>query len=138
MSSGFIAINTDYTVSFSNYKMPDYSIDVYAFRDINTKLYVGYDGFDTDFYKGVSAFIQSYQLPSEINGRLITKTLSELKQLLTTPSDKLWDRMGGMKTLEVVKLELGVSQEPITPNSLMNLLKQQESFDFEEKYELDE
>lgn len=136
MSNGFISLNTEYTtISFNNVTAPDYDVDVYAFRDVNTKLFVGYDGYDTDFYKGVSAFIQSYQLPSEVNSRLITKSLSELKQLLTTPSDKLWDRMGGMKTLEVVKVQIGISLEPITPNSLMNLLNQQESFEFEDKYD---
>ena len=37
----------------------------YAFRDKKTKLYLGYDGFDTDFAKGIS---EKYE-PCKVEGK---------------------------------------------------------------------
>lgn len=107
----------------------------YAFRNKKTQLYVGYDGFDTDFARGISAFIHEYELVSEFNKKLITKTSLEVVDLLTTHpmSSKEWTQLGGFNNLEIVRLEFHVDGTKFTPSELLNLFMSSDTDpDFEE------
>lgn len=90
----------------------------YAFRDKRTYLYVGYDGYDTDFSKGISAFIEEKNLISELNRTLITKT----RQGLAQQQKQEWDKLGGFDNLDIVKLEVLVEGSLFSPSDLYRLV----------------
>ena len=106
----------------------------YAFRDKKTKLYLGYDGFDTDFAKGISPFIHEYQLVSEFNKRLLTKTNLEIIDLLTiqTMGSKEWQQLGGVNAIDIVRLGIQVDGTIFTPTQLLDLfMNTEQELDFD-------
>lgn len=106
----------------------------YAFRNKTNGLYVGYDGFDTDFKRGISAFIREQELVPEFNKKLITKSHPEIIQLLTNSGmqSKEWNELGGFKNLEIVRFEIALDGKIYTPLNLLNLILASEN---EEDYE---
>lgn len=80
----------------------------YAFRDKATQMYLGYDGFDTDFAKGISPIIHEQEVVDELNKRLLTKTHDEIIDLLTakTMSSKAWKELGGITKVDIVRLDI--------------------------------
>jgi hypothetical protein len=97
---------------------------VYAFRNKSSGLYVGYDGYDTDFKRGISDFIKERDLVTEFNKKLITRTHDEIIDLLTNKGmkSKEWDELGGFKTLEIVRMEVAIEGRVYTPLNLLNLI----------------
>jgi hypothetical protein len=97
---------------------------VYAFRNKSSGLYVGYDGYDTDFKRGISDFIKERDLVMEFNKKLITRTHDEIIDLLTNKGmkSKEWDELGGFKTLEIVRMEVAIEGRVYTPLNLLNLI----------------
>lgn len=95
---------------------------LYAFVDRKTGLFVGYDGYDTDFSKGVSAFISQEDLIKNFNQKLITKTHSEIVELLTTKSmfATEWKRLGGFDTLLIVRVDIEFNGKIFEPLTLVN------------------
>lgn len=97
---------------------------LYAFRNKNSGLFVGYDGYDTDFKRGISDFIKEKDLVAEFNKKLITRTHQEIVDLLTNKGmkSKDWDDLGGFKSLEIVRLEVAIDGRVYTPLNLLNLI----------------
>ena len=107
----------------------------YIFRDKRTHLYVGYDGFDTDFVKGISAFIKHHEIVEEFNKKLVIKTHPEIINLLTTQTmgSKEWKQLGGINNIEIVRLELITEGRVFTPSGLLNLISRDDTdIDYEE------
>lgn len=109
---------------------------LYAFRNKNSGLFVGYDGFDTDFKRGISDFIREQDLVTELNKKLITRTHQEILDLLTNKGmkSKEWDELGGFKSLEIVRLEVAIDGRVYTPLNLLNLIlaADQDEIDYED------
>jgi hypothetical protein len=101
---------------------------MYAFRDKKTQLLVGYDGYDTTFSRGISAFIKEHELLENFNTKLITKTHPEiLKMLNDLPvNDKIWNELGGFANLEIIRLNVQVTGEAYTPGALLNMFNNQD------------
>lgn len=101
----------------------------YAFRDKATKLYMGYDGFDTDFAKGISPIIQDQDVIAELNKKLLTKTHDEIIDLLTaqTFSSKAWKELGGIAKVDIVRLEIIAEGQVFSPTGLLNLFMSEEN-----------
>ena len=97
---------------------------LYAFRNKNSGFFVGYDGYDTDFKRGISDFIKEKDLISEFNKKLITRTHDEIIDLLTNKGlkSKEWDELGGFKVLEIVQLKVAIDGKVYTPLNLLNLI----------------
>lgn len=110
---------------------------LYAFRNKNSGLFVGYDGYDTDFKRGISDFIKEKDLVSEFNKKLITRTHQEIVDLLTNKGmkSKEWDELGGFKALEIVHLEVAIDGRVYTPLNLFNLIIASERDENEIDYE---
>lgn len=96
--------------------------EVFIMRDRKTGLYVGYDGYDTDFSKGISAFIQQTELFERLNKELIHHTLEEMESLLRTPNDKLWKKYGGYENLDIIRVDLMIQAEAFSPKDLSEIL----------------
>ena len=111
---------------------------LYAFRDKKTQLLVGYDGYDTDFYRGISAFLREHEIVSELNKKLVTKTHPEILALLTDVgmNDKQWKDLGGFINLEVVRLNIEVTGDAYHPVALLNLINN-DDIDYVEVYGLE-
>ena len=98
----------------------------YSFRDRTSGLYVGYDGYDTDFKRGISAFITEDQLFTEFNRKLIIKTHDEIEELLTKRSmfDREWRDLGGFDHLEIVCMSFDLEARAFDPLELLQLLNE--------------
>lgn len=110
-------------------------LTVYAFRNKKEGLYVGYDGFDTDFSKGMSPFIREHELTNEYNKALYAVTHSEIVDMLTKRADhtKLWDRLGGFDNLDIIKLNIIADGTVYSPIDLLNLVMNEEhEIDYEQ------
>ena len=97
-------------------------------------MYLGYDGFDTDFAKGISPFIHESQLVSEFNKRLLTKTNLEIIDLLTiqTMGSKEWQQLGGVNAIDIVRLGIQVDGTIFTPTQLLDLfMNTEQELDFD-------
>jgi len=107
----------------------------YAFRDKKTQRYIGYDGYDTDFAKGLSPIIEEYEITIEFNKRLFTKTHPEIVEMLTNEpmGSKAWNQLGGIAKIEIVRLEISVEGQVFTPSALLNLISSEDTdIDYEE------
>lgn len=108
---------------------------VYVFRNKTEGLYVGYDGYDTDFYKGTSAFIREQELTNEYNKKLYAVTHATIIDMLTKKKeyDKLWGRLGGFDNLEIVKLNVVADGTVYDPIELLNLvMNEEQEIDYEQ------
>lgn len=113
--------------NISNFKV------LYAFRDKRTELYIGYDGYDTDFSRGISACIEQKNLISEINRSLITKSHLEVVYLLVNHVKQEWDKLGGFNNLDIVKLEVLIDGAVFSPADLLGLVSRVDSDEEEEE-----
>lgn len=111
------------TFKFQSSGIYDESI-VFVFRNKNSGNYVGYDGFDTDFAKGVSDCIDSRDVIAFLNTKLITKTRSDIIDLLSNKpvNGKEWKELGGIANLEIVQLTITIDGNPYSPSALLSML----------------
>jgi hypothetical protein len=108
---------------------PVYARTLYALRDRISSLYVGYDGFDTDFSKGISAFIAEEETLDTLNVHLLTLTEQQIIDLLRKDAkDPEWKRLGDKDRLEVVRLSFTLKPEVCDP---LVLLGEKSDFNFE-------
>lgn len=96
--------------------------EVYLLRDKKTGLYVGYDGYDTDFSKGISAFIAEAEILKTFNKQLIHHSLEEIEALLKVPADKRWVKYGGYDNLDVIRMDVMLDGEAFSPSDLAHVL----------------
>jgi len=113
----------------------NYDVEIYyVFRSKKSGLYFGYDGFDTDFYKGISPCIKQRELIKNLNSRLISKTWSEISEMLLKKNGAEWKQLGSIDDLDIIKLEINADGEVHEPISLVNSLLQEEaSSDFNDE-----
>lgn len=110
-------------------------LDVYAFRNKKEGLYVGYDGYDTDFYKGLSPIVREHQLTNEYNKTLYTVNHADLVNMLTKRAEhaKLWERIGGFDNVEIVRLNLVMDGTVYSPIDFLNLvMNEEQEIDYEQ------
>jgi len=96
--------------------------ELFIMRDKRTGLYVGYDGYDTDFSKGISAFISQAELFDRLNKELIYHTLEEMEILLRCPEDKVWVKYGGYDNLDIIRVDLLLQAEAFSPSDISQIL----------------
>ena len=101
----------------------------FGFRDKKSQLYLGYDGFDTDFAKGISPCIQHTELISEFNKKLITKSHLEIVDLLTSQSmgSKEWKQIGGIANIEIIRLEMATEGLIFSPSQLLSVFMSEDT-----------
>jgi len=96
--------------------------EVYLFRDKKTGLYVGYDGYDTDFSRGISAFISEADIIPKFNKELIHHSLEETEDLLKSPNDKRWVKYGGIDNLDIIRMDIMLDGEAFSASDLAHIL----------------
>lgn len=96
--------------------------EVYIFRDTATGLYIGYDGYDTTFAKGISPCVKESELLQALNVKLISATSDEMFEMLRDPSDKRWAKYGGHDKLEIIRLDLMIDGYAFSPGDLAHII----------------
>src|ERR1035437_2934647 len=101
----------------------------YAFRNKRTQLYIGYDGFDTDFARGISPIIKELDIIAEFNKRLLIKTRLEIIDMLVNQpmGSKVWTQLGGIASVEIVRFEMTAEGTVFTPSDLVRLVSSEET-----------
>jgi len=100
----------------------NYIGEVFIFRDKKTGLYVGYDGYDTDFSKGISAFILEDDILNAFNKELIHYNLQAIEEMLSNSADKMWSKVGGVNKVDIVRMDIMIDGEAFSAADLMHVL----------------
>lgn len=99
----------------------EYETEAYLFRCPTTGLYVGYDGYDTSFKRGISPCVRELELFSELNKKLICLSRTEVQKMLSDSTDKRWGQFGG-PSVEIVRVDLMMSGQAFTASDLAHVI----------------
>ena len=101
----------------------------YAFRNKNSGRFVGYDGYDTTFSRGMSDIVEDNHVLDELNKKLVVRNHEEIVSLLTKPSLAEWKSLGGFDNIEVVRFEIEGEGVVFSPDDLLSLIAREDTKD---------